>query len=207
MSNENDSSVATPDFGHDIKWPRGSEWRKWDLHFHTPSSYEYSNKGLSNEDLVTTLKAAGIAVVAVTDHHLIDVERVKHLQSLAGNDLTVLPGIELRTELGGSESVHIIGIFPENLDLVHIWTTVQGKLDLTESAVKDKGNDKVYVDFKEAAKVIHDLGGLVSVHAGKKSNSIENISNAQAFKRAVKKDLAEACIDILELGRPSDAED
>jgi len=207
MSDENISSVATPDFGQVIRWPRGSEWRKWDLHFHTPSSYEYSNKGLSSEDLVAALKAAGIAVVAITDHHLIDVERVKRLQSLAGNDLTVLPGIELRTELGGSESVHIIAIFPDELDLGHIWTILQGKLDLTESAVKEKGNDKIYVDFKDAAELIHDLGGLVSVHAGKKSNSIESISNAQAFKHAVKEDLAETCIDMLELGRPSDAED
>ena len=23
---------------------RGSEWHKWDLHFHTPSSYDYAGK-------------------------------------------------------------------------------------------------------------------------------------------------------------------
>ncbi len=78
-------------------------------------------------------------------------------------------------------------------------------MDLTEAVVRSKGDDSIYVDFKEAAAVIHTLGGIVSVHAGKKSNSIENITNADAFKRAVKQDLAKACIDLLELGKPSDA--
>jgi len=32
-----------------FKYPRGSEWRKWDLHFHTPSSYDYQDKTVSNE--------------------------------------------------------------------------------------------------------------------------------------------------------------
>lgn len=31
---------------------RGSEWRIWDLHFHTPSSYDYKDKSVTNEDIV-----------------------------------------------------------------------------------------------------------------------------------------------------------
>ena len=190
-----------------LQFSRGSFWRKWDLHFHTPSStQDYKNKAVTNEIIVDKLKAAGISVVAVTDHHTIDTVRIKRLQELGGNDLTVFPGIEMRTELGGREHIHIIGLFSEKTDIEHIWTTLQGQLGLTEALISEKGHDRIYVEFKKAAQLIRELGGLVSVHAGRKSNSIENISNAEAFKRAVKDDLAKNCIDILELGQPSDAE-
>ena len=73
--------------------------------------------------------------------------------------------------------------------------------------MKAKGDDKIYVNFRDAAELIRALGGVVSVHAGRKSNSIENIGNGEAFKRAFKEDLAKDCIDLLELGRPTDATD
>lgn len=183
--------------------PKGSIWRKWDLHFHTPSSYDYIGGNLSNEKIVETLRENDICAVAITDHHIIDVERIKELQQLAGTDLTIFPGIELRSELGGKESMHYIGIFPENCDLVELWNRLEVKLDLKKK-IKDYGNDGVYCVFKDAAKVIHELGGFVSVHAGKKTNGIEHISNAESFKRALKADLAKDSIDILEIGQPTD---
>lgn len=54
---------------------RGSEWRKWDLHFHTPSSYDYKDGSVSNMDIIETLNNNNISVVAITDHHLIDIVR------------------------------------------------------------------------------------------------------------------------------------
>lgn len=30
----------------------GSVWRKWDLHFHTPSPYDYAYGGATNEEIV-----------------------------------------------------------------------------------------------------------------------------------------------------------
>ena len=36
-------------------FPKGAEWRKWDLHFHTPSSYDYKNKSIMNSDLLDAL--------------------------------------------------------------------------------------------------------------------------------------------------------
>lgn len=187
--------------------PRGSVWRKWDLHYHTPSSFDVTSK-ISNEDIVAELLSRDIAAVAITDHHTIDVGRIRDLQAIAGERLTVFPGIEFRSELGGKESVHYIGIFPPEADLAHIWTTLQGKLSITPLDVARKGGDHaVYVDFQEGSKVIHDLGGIVSVHAGKKSNSIERISHATDYQRAVKVDLIEKCIDIFEAKDAADAED
>jgi len=187
--------------------PRGSIWRKWDLHFHTPSSFDYGDKSITDKAIIEGLIGAGIAAVAITDHHVIDVLRIENLQKLAGNRLAVFPGIELRSELGGRESVHLIGIFAEDCDLNDIWTKMQGLLRMTPSDVAGKGIDKFYVSFRESANVIHGLNGLVSAHAGTKSNSMENIANEEAFKQAVKEDLAKDCIDILEIGRLSDEKD
>jgi hypothetical protein len=38
------------------KYNKGSEWRKWDLHLHTASSYDYKYKGADADDiLIATL--------------------------------------------------------------------------------------------------------------------------------------------------------
>ena len=190
-----------------MNYQSGSQWRKWDLHFHTPSSFDYRNKARTNADIIAGLKKKALSAVAITDHHFVDVTRIKELQKLAGPDLTIFPGIELRSELGGSESVHFIGIFPETCDLQDIWTKLSGRLNITPADVKSKGDDRVYCDFEKGAECIHELGGLVSVHAGKKTNSIENISNAQKFKQAVKQDLARKSIDFFEIGKVDDQQE
>jgi hypothetical protein len=185
----------------------GSLWGKWDLHFHTPSSFDYKKKNVTDNEIVKGLVEATVVAVAITDHHLIDVKRIRSLQAIANNVLTIFPGIELRTELGGSESVHLIGIFSETDDPEFIWTKMQGQLQLTPEEVKSKGDEKVYVPFIEAARLIHELGGVVSVHVGRKSNSIENIGNKYPYKRAFKEDLARDYIDLFEIGRTTDIKD
>ena len=200
--------MTTPSEGiSDCTFPRGSEWRKWDLHFHTPSSYDYKDKSVTNETIIRKLRDYNISAVAVTDHHIIDVDRIRSLQSLAGNELTVFPGIELRTDLGGSESIHLIGIFSERCDIETVWTKLQGQLNLTPADIEAKGNDKIYVDFGKAATIIGNLGGLVSVHAGRRSNSIENITNSELFKQALKLDLAEHHIDLFDIKRKESEHD
>ena len=184
--------------------PIGSVWGRWDLHFHTPSSYDYKNKSLTDRQIVDGLIRAGVVAVAVTDHHVIDAQRIRSLQALGAGNLTVFPGIELRSELGGRESVHLIGIFSETTDPEHIWTKMQGPLELTPAEVAKRGDDSVYVRFEEAANLIHELSGIVSVHVGRKSNSLEAIGNNHPYKQAFKADLARNHIDLFEIGRPSD---
>ncbi len=183
--------------------PRGSLWRKWDLHFHTPSSYDYKDMSVTNEKIISTLAENAISVVAITDHNVIDVNRITHLHTLGANKgIQIFPGIELCSELGGSEKIHFVGIFPEDCDLENIWINIQSKLGLTLSDIKQKGIEKIYCDLKDSAKVIHELGGLVTVHAGKKSNSIENIKNNHEYKLQIKTDLIQESINILEIGNP-----
>ncbi|MDH5561957.1 MAG: hypothetical protein OEY59_13990, partial [Deltaproteobacteria bacterium] len=186
----------------------GSKWRKWDLHLHTPSSYDYHDKSISNQEIIDNLYANKVEAVAITDHHVIDIERIKELQKLGKDKVSVLPGIEFRAELGGSESVHFIGIFPEDSDIEHIWINLQSKCQLTVKAVADQGGDeKIHCDLKDTCRLIHELGGIVSVHAGAKTNTIENITNTLPYKMALKTDLVLNHIDILELGTEADQDD
>lgn len=185
-------------------YSKGSEWRKWDLHFHTPSSYDYKDNSTTNEMIINKFIEFNVSVVAITDHHNIDVDRINELKKLANDKVTILPGIELRSELGGSESVHFIGIFPENSDIETIWTKLQGSCNLTSSDITSKGNDKIYVPFIETAKLIKSLGGIVSIHAGVKTNSIETLKSLPV-KQAIKEDLIEQ-IDIYEIGKVDDVQ-
>jgi ABC-type cobalamin/Fe3+-siderophores transport system ATPase subunit len=185
-------------------YSRGSEWRKWDLHIHTPSSYDYKDKSITNEQIINILSKNNISLAVITDHHIIDITRINKLQDLGlQQNITILAGIELRSELGGSESIHFIGIFPQSCNLEEVWTDLQSKCTLKPSDIESKGNDNIYCDLKETAKVIHNCGGLVSIHAGNKTNSVENITNALPYKMAQKCEILEN-IDIYEVGKKQD---
>ncbi len=183
--------------------PRGSVWRRWDLHLHTPASYEYENKGVTPERIVEVLLAANVEVVAITDHHTLDVSLIHEMQELGGDQLTILPGIELRSQLGGSESVHYIGIFSEDSDLQDLWTKLQA-LGITPADVKKTGDEKVFVPFEKGCEAIRDLGGIVTVHAGGKSNTIEKLSNAEVLKQAVKTEYVKRYLHAYEVGAVGD---
>ena len=97
-------------------YPRGSEWRRWDLHVHTKSSYDYSyNATDADEKLADAITATGLAAVAITDHFVIDKDRITHLRTLAP-EVVFFPGVELRTDKGDT-NIHIILIFDPEIDL------------------------------------------------------------------------------------------
>lgn len=184
--------------------PKGSLWRRWDLHFHTPSSFDYERGDLTDNQIVDSLVEAGIAAVAITDHHVIDIQRIRHLQTLGKDKLTVFPGIEFRSDQGG-DPIHYISIFPEDCDLDHVWTTLQGCLGLTPIDIKQKGGDEsVYVPIEDGAAQTRKLGGVVSIHAGGKSNSIEGISNKEQFQQRIKYDITKSFVDVMEIGQIRD---
>lgn len=182
--------------------PVGSVWRVWDLHFHTPSSYDYQDMSVTNEDVVSVLTEAEVRLVAIADHHRMDLPRIAELQALGRGRLVVLPGIEVRTELGGTNSVHLVAVFPEDCDPTRVWDTLRVTHSLDQQ-VAERGDESVYVDFKDFAQDVHRLGGLTIVHAGSKSNSIEEIANSTAFKMALKTDLAREAVDVYEIANPA----
>ena len=104
-------------------FPRGSEWRRWDLHIHTPYSVLHNEFGTDFDAYARALLAAatekGIAVIGVTDYF--SVQGYRHLRTLLANEswlgslagpvrehaagLLVLANVELRGfVIGGDES-------------------------------------------------------------------------------------------------------
>lgn len=183
---------------------RGSEWRKWDLHFHTPSSYDYQDGSVTNQDIIDGLFANNISVVAITDHHIIDIPRIKELQQLGKEKgITVLPGIEFLAELRDREPIHYIGIFSEEANLDVIWGQLENKTALLGIKSENKRHNEVYCVLKDTIELVKELGGIVTIHAGSKTNSVENITNSLSHSIAQKTDIAKL-VDFYELGKTDD---
>lgn len=210
---------------------RGSEWRKFDLHMHSTAS---DGKG-TPEDLVNEAIKKGISVIALTDHHTADnIDRIKAYGKKRG--ITVISGIEFRTEYG-QKSVHMIGLFPDyhnvvTLDKKALYELILSKLGLTRTEIMVAGRKehpeyedelaykegllRVQVDFKKAADLIHQYGGIVSVHAGAKANSfdeemkhegksVKNVGISDSLG-PVKEELLNSYIDICEVRNSKESE-
>ncbi len=78
-------------------YKRGSEWRKWDLHVHTPGT-AHEDQYTSWDEFLDALKAEKeVAVLGVTDY--LSVTNYEHLLKLKGS--SNLGSIEMMN-LGGS---------------------------------------------------------------------------------------------------------
>jgi hypothetical protein len=190
-----------------MNYQNGSNWRKWDLHFHTPSSPDYKDKSITNQEIIDVLLKNEISVVAITDHQLMDLDRIKELQSLGlRNNITVIPGIEILSDSRGKEPIHFIGLFSETSDIDYIWGQLENNTNLRRIRGENKKPDEIYCDLKDTALLIKKLGGIVTIHAGKKSNSIECITDSLPHTMAEKADIADN-VDIFELGKETDQKD
>ena len=213
-----------------INFPRGSEWRKWDLHVHTPAS---DGTG-TPEEIVAKAVAENLSVIAITDHHSVAfIDEVKN--AAKGKPLTVLSGVEFRSEYG-SKSVHFIAYFPERyktteLNAQAIHDLILSQLGVSRTAVIAKGRENdaslsdgdafrkgmflIQVDFKQAAKLVHQYGGLISVHNGNKSNGLDaevkhmgssprNVHSLYESLGTLKEELLRNYIDICDVGKEED---
>lgn len=210
---------------------RGSEWRRWDLHIHSNAS----DGTATPAEIIEEAQSKKLAVIALTDHHTVkNIDEIKQLGHDAG--IVVISGIEFRTEYG-SKSVHMIGLFPDSydgklLDSKALNELVLCPLGLSETEIISKGKSSdpalddvaafkegmflVQVDFKKAADLVHKYGGLVSVHAGSKANTIEemkhegsspkNVNHLYDSLGTVKEELLSKYIDICEIRKENDSE-
>lgn len=183
----------------------GSEWNRWDLHVHTASSYDCTYKGADSDELLCkALRDNGVSAVAITDHFLIDKDRISNLRKIAP-DIVFFPGVELRTDKGAS-NLHLILIFSEQMDL----SVLSADFDAIMRRLKAKSADSdetIYWTFEDIVEFSNNHNGLISIHAGKKTNGLDKeISNALPVKEAIKSDIAEY-VSFFEVGRKQDIAD
>lgn len=104
---------------NDFSYIRGSEWRKWDLHIHTPKTFlanEYT--GCSIDDFVNELVAKSIAAVGLTNYFRFADEELDEIKTkLQAKGITVFPNLEFRTQPQNKENeeMHIHIIFSDTL--------------------------------------------------------------------------------------------
>lgn len=95
-----------------LKYPKGSEWRKWDLHVHTPASFHWNagknlremnraEQDASLQIMLDTINNSDVAVFSIMDYWTFDgyLEFLKYI-STNNKQLKkkVFPGMELRIE-------------------------------------------------------------------------------------------------------------
>ena len=188
-----------------MKNTRGSEWNKWDLHIHTASSYDSPYKADDADELLCQALAENdIKAVDITDHFKIDKTRIEHLRKLAP-EIVFFPGVELRTDKGAN-NLHLILIFSELSDLETL--SADFNAIMLRTLAKSKESDEtIYWQFDDIVEFCKNHGGLISIHAGKKSNGIDKeISNALPVKEAIKSDIAKH-VDFFEVGKKKDIVD
>lgn len=185
---------------------RGSEWRQWDLHVHTASSYDTKYRGEdANELLVQAWRENNISAVAITDHFLIDGDRLNRLKELAGDDVVIFPGVELRTDKG-STNLHVISIFPETRDYKELENSFNAIMINLYAKAKDN-LETIYWDFKRIVDFTTQHNGLLSIHAGNKDQGVDDtIKNDSLFKMALKIEIS-TVVHIYEVSKKKDIED
>lgn len=120
---------------------RGSEWRKWDLHIHTPYSYLNNQFGSNFDDYVKKLFISAIendiSVIGITDYfciegykkikeeYLLNDEKLKSLfdkkQIEKIKNIQLLPNIEFRlNKIVGANRINFHIIFSENVTVKDI---------------------------------------------------------------------------------------
>ena len=179
---------------------RGSEWRRWDLHLHTASSYDYEYKEADcDEILAQKIQDNNIAAVAITDHFVIDKERIKNLRKLAPN-VVFFPGVELRTDKGDT-NIHVILVFSDKFDLDVL---IEDFNVFKRSAQNYEDPEKIYWDYNLIVNFAKQHDALISIHAGRKTNGVDDrISNSLPHNQAVKEEYA-TTVSMFEMGQVRD---
>lgn len=183
---------------------KGSEWRRWDLHLHTSSSYDYEyNADDADSVLVQTLLDNEIAAAVITDHFVIDAEHIQNLKGLT-SDIVFFPGVELRTDKGDT-NIHVILIFSNEIDLKILEEDFN--VFKRQKAINATDNQKIYWDFKDIVTFAAEHKALISIHAGSKTSGVDDkISNALPINQAIKEEYAQY-VHFFEMGKLKDLSD
>ncbi len=166
---------------------RGSrQWRRMDLHLHTPGSSDYQEPDISYIDILRQAVMRGIDIIAFTDHNSVagfaamkkEIEQLFWLEDIGRieaeeqrrleeyrrllNKVFVLPGFEFTATFG----FHILGIFPSETAvsyLEHLLLTLNVPSDQLSLGSSTVGATS---DVLTAYSIINEAGGLViAAHA------------------------------------------
>lgn len=165
---------------------RGREWRRMDLHLHTPASKDYQEPHISYLDILRQAEARNLDIIAFTDHNTVagyaemqqqyeELKLLERLDRLHAHEkrrlkeyrrildkVLVLPGFEFTATFG----FHILGIFPPDTPvtfLEHLLLSMNIPLSQLHAGSSTVG---ATADVLTVYQVIKNAGGLViAAHA------------------------------------------
>jgi len=189
-------------------YPRGSKWRKWDLHVHTPISYENHFSGWDTYIKKLKEKAIehGVEVVGINDYFSVDgyeklldecEEKTKNTNPCIkldnGKMLYLFPVVELRLEnfTSDSESVNIHVVFSPDLLPSTIRSSFLEKLRIKyQSRILDcKEDDLIKIGNAEENNGRFDVNmDLASIPNSGKKHLIHKALKIISFSRPIFED-------------------
>ena len=168
------------------------QWRRMDLHLHTPGSNDYEEPTINYLDILRQAEIRGLDIIAFTDHNTVagfaamkkEIEQLLWLEELRRMEpeekrrleeyrrlldkMLLLPGFEFTATFG----FHILGIFPPETAvsfLEHLLLTLNVPPRLLEEGGSTVGATS---DVLTAYRVINDAGGLVIAAHANSSNGV-----------------------------------
>jgi predicted metal-dependent phosphoesterase TrpH len=153
---------------------RGARFYAADLHLHTPASHDYGDKKATAKDFVDTAIAAGLDVIAVTDHNSAEwVDLVR--EAAKKTSLAVLPGVEVSTP-----HCHILAIF----DVKTPKTQIDDFLTRVGISTADRGKKEINSQpIEDVLKEIDNAGGLaIAAHANSSNGMLQQGSGQFKIK-------------------------
>lgn len=157
----------------------------YDLHIHSALS-PCGDEDMTPNNIVNMARLKGLDIIAVTDHN--SCGNVRAVMEVAGDDLMVLPGMEIES----SEEVHILGYFPtieaaEKMEelIIRNSTVVKNRPEIFGRQLYMNAEDEVVgeeerllvmasgLTAKEIFYLVRELGGVpVPAHIDRTSYSM-----------------------------------
>lgn len=151
------------------KIERGSEWRIWDLHIHTPESIcqDYKNTTENWEKFINCLEnlPEDVKVIGITDYYFIDgYEKVMSYKSKGrlNNIDKIFPILEFRIDTFGSGNENRL----QKINLHILFDVDEKKLETEIKKIRDEFIDNIKISKLEAHKTkklskenFSDIGG------------------------------------------------
>lgn len=150
--------------------PRGSIWRKWDLHVHSPFTHLENRYGtVTADDFAKKLAENEVVTIGLTNYFRFKDEDFEFADALRAKDVTVFLNLELRTKPENKEDqdMHIHLIFSDKVskkqinDFLGRLKTFGSKIcgNLTQTEIESETVS--FQTFKDALAEEGRLGNLV----------------------------------------------
>jgi hypothetical protein len=162
------------------------DWRRVDLHLHTPASADWLEPGVSYLQWLQKAESRGLDIVAITDHNTVEgvarlraeVERLSWLEAndrlrpqerhdldeyrRIGEKVLVLPGFEFTATFG----FHVLAIFAPDTP-VRVLELLLLRLNVPVDKLADGSTEiGATIDVLTAYRLINEAGGIViAAHA------------------------------------------